>query len=166
MSDEARSHTRSRRGGEVDSGAATGRNHKSPSYRVGQDLLAAGSCSNQPRSMDCSAAEAHPRRRWIMDGDLGPYDAVEVRLQAADTIIFLDFSLVRCVWRALRRSRERADFWRWLLVYRRKSRPLLLAAIARHAPNANLHVLCNPNAVRKFLAEIARESGSQDDGLL
>jgi hypothetical protein len=26
--------------------------------------------------------------RWIMDGDLGPYDAVEVRLHAADTIIF------------------------------------------------------------------------------
>ena len=33
---------------------------------------------------------------WIMDGDLGPYDAIEVRLRAADTIIFLDFSLVRC----------------------------------------------------------------------
>lgn len=30
---------------------------------------------------------------WIIDGDLGPYDAVEVRLQAADTVIFLDFSL-------------------------------------------------------------------------
>ena len=31
---------------------------------------------------------------WIMDGDLGPYDAVEVRLRAADTIILLDFSLI------------------------------------------------------------------------
>src|ERR1700694_5834726 len=29
---------------------------------------------------------------WIMDGDLGHSDAVEVRLRAADTIIFLDFS--------------------------------------------------------------------------
>ena len=38
---------------------------------------------------------------WIMDGDLGPYDAIEVRLRAADTIIFLDFSLVRCAWRGL-----------------------------------------------------------------
>jgi adenylate kinase family enzyme len=47
---------------------------------------------------------------WIMDGDLGPYDAVEVRLRAADTVIFLDLSLIRCVWRAARRSRERADF--------------------------------------------------------
>ncbi|HZS27741.1 MAG TPA: adenylate kinase [Candidatus Angelobacter sp.] len=96
---------------------------------------------------------------WIMDGDLGPYDIVEVRLQAADTIIFLDFSLVRCAWRALRRSHERADFWRWLLAYRRKSRPLLMAAISRHAPNAALHIIRNPNAVRKFLAEVVRESG-------
>ena len=36
------------------------------------------------------------RKEWIMDGDLGPYDIVEVRLRAADTIIFLDFSLIRC----------------------------------------------------------------------
>jgi hypothetical protein len=34
--------------------------------------------------------------RWIIDGDLGRYDSVEIRLRAADTIIFLDFSFVRC----------------------------------------------------------------------
>jgi adenylate kinase family enzyme len=49
-------------------------------------------------------------KEWILDGDLGPDDAVEVRLRAADTVIFLDFSLVRCAWRAVRRSRERARF--------------------------------------------------------
>jgi len=92
---------------------------------------------------------------WIMDGDLGPYDAVEVRLRAADTIIFLDFSLVRCAWRAIRRSRERADFWRWLLAYRYQSRPILRAAIAKHAPNAVLHVFRSPKALGRFLAEAA-----------
>src|SRR4029077_13196322 len=40
--------------------------------------------------------------RWIMEGDLGPYDVVEIRLRAADTILFLDFSLLRCAWRAIR----------------------------------------------------------------
>ena len=40
--------------------------------------------------------------RWILDGDLGPHDAVEVRLRAADTIILLDFVLFRCTWRAVR----------------------------------------------------------------
>src|SRR5579872_5842061 len=34
--------------------------------------------------------------RWILDGDLGPYDCVEVRLKAVDTVIFLDFSFIRC----------------------------------------------------------------------
>jgi adenylate kinase family enzyme len=94
--------------------------------------------------------------RWIMEGDLGPYDAVEVRLRAADTIIFLDFSLVRCAWRAIRRSRERADFWRWLLAYRYQSRPNLRSAIANHAPNAVLSVFRSPKALARFVADVGR----------
>jgi adenylate kinase family enzyme len=91
---------------------------------------------------------------WIMDGDLGSYDAVEVRLRAADTIIFLDFPLARCAWRAVRRSRERSDFWLCLLRYRHRSREILLEAIASHAAKANLHVLRNPEAVRRFIADV------------
>jgi adenylate kinase family enzyme len=97
---------------------------------------------------------------WIMDGDLGPYDVVEVRLRAADTIIFLDFSLVRCAWRAIRRSRERADFWRWLLAYRCQSRPILMEAIANHAGHADVQVFRDPEALRRFVADVARESRS------
>ena len=95
---------------------------------------------------------------WIMDGDLGPYDVVEVRLRAADTIILLDFSLVRCACRAVLRSRERADFWHWLMAYRYKSRPILMQAIASHSPTAELRVLRAPGALRRFVAEVARES--------
>jgi adenylate kinase family enzyme len=91
---------------------------------------------------------------WIMDGDLGPYDAVEVRLRAAATIIFLDFSLLRCAWRAVWRSRERADFWFWLLRYRRQSRPFLMEAITNHAADKSLHVLRNPKALRRFVADL------------
>jgi nicotinamide riboside kinase len=95
------------------------------------------------------------RDRWIIEGDLGPYDAVEVRFRAADTIIFLDFSLTRCAWRAIRRSRERADFWRWLLAYRYLSRPILREAIANHASNAALHVFHSPKAIGRFVADVA-----------
>jgi len=95
------------------------------------------------------------RLTWIMDGDLGPYDVIDVRLHAADTVVFLDFSLLRCAWRAIRRSRERADFWWWLLSYRRRSRPLLVRAIAVHAGDADVHVLRTPRAVRRFVAGIA-----------
>ena len=94
--------------------------------------------------------------QWIIDGDLGPYDAVEVRLRAADTIILLDFSFIRCAWRALRRSRERADFWLWLLRYHRESRPLLIDAIHKFASQAELHVLRNPKALERFLAHMIR----------
>jgi len=96
--------------------------------------------------------------QWIIDGDLGPYDAVEARLRAADTIILLDFWFVRCAWRALRRSRERADFWLWLLRYRRKSRPLHIDAIHKFASQAELHVLPDPKALERFLAHIVRTS--------
>lgn len=95
---------------------------------------------------------------WILDGDLGPYDAAHIRLQAADTIIFLDFSLVRCLWRAVRRSQERMDFWFWLLRYRKHSRPFLMKAIAHHAPSANLHVLRTPAELERFLADITRDN--------
>ena len=95
---------------------------------------------------------------WIMDGDLGPYDTVEVRLRRADTVILLDFSLGRCAWRAILRSRERADFWRWLLAYPCQSRPLLMQAIASHAATAELHVFRNPRALRRFVTDLARNS--------
>ena len=100
------------------------------------------------------------RESWIMDGDLGPHDVLDVRLQAADTIVFLDFSPFRCAWRAIRRSRERADFWTWLLTYRHRSRPLLWQAIAAHAGDAGLYVLPTPRAVRRFVAAVA--SGAPD----
>ena len=96
--------------------------------------------------------------KWIMDGDLGPLDVVETRLRAADTVIFLDFSLARCAWRAIRRSRERADFWWWVLAYRWQSRPALLKAIANCAPNAELHIFRSSDALKRFVDNLARQA--------
>jgi adenylate kinase family enzyme len=98
---------------------------------------------------------------WIIDGDLGPYDALEPRLRAADTVIILDFSLLRCAWRSARRSREGMDFWRWVIGYRRRRLPVLMATIATHAPGARVQVLRTPKATRALLASIftdAREA--------
>jgi adenylate kinase family enzyme len=92
---------------------------------------------------------------WILDGDLGPYDVIEVRLRAADTVIFLDFSFLRCAWRAVRRSPERLDFWLWLLRYRRRSRPLLMKEIRDHAPQAAVYRLRNPKEVRRFVSGVS-----------
>jgi adenylate kinase family enzyme len=93
--------------------------------------------------------------RWIMDGDLGPHDVLEVRLVRADTVLLLDYSFPRCAWRALLRSRETADFWRWVWSWRRRSRPLLQNAIAAHAGNARLHVFRSPRATARFVARLS-----------
>ena len=93
---------------------------------------------------------------WIIDGDLGQFDVVETRLRAADTVIFLDFSFWCCAHRAIRRSRERIDFWWWVLAYRWQSRPVLLKAIANYAPNAELHVFRDPEALKRFVDDVAR----------
>ena len=48
---------------------------------------------------------------WIMDGNYTK--TMEMRLQAADTIIFLDISRLICAWRVTKR----------FLIYRQKTRP-------------------------------------------
>lgn len=93
--------------------------------------------------------------RWILDGDLGPYDQLDVRVAAADTVVVFDFGLLVCAARALRRSRERADFWLWLIRWRRRSLPGILATVAQHAPAARLVVLRSAGEAEAFLAGMA-----------
>ena len=90
---------------------------------------------------------------WILDGDLGPYDALEIRLRRADTVIVLDLSTIRCVYRAVRRGSRGLDFWRWQLTWRQRSWPTIRAAIARDGADANVIVLRHPRDVRRLLSE-------------
>jgi adenylate kinase family enzyme len=97
------------------------------------------------------------RDRWIIDGDLGPYDTdLALRLRAADTVLVLDFSLWRCIRRALPRSRETREFWIWILRYRRDSLPVITEAIATHAQQADVHIMRNPREVRRLKTFLPR----------
>ena len=131
----------------------------------------AGLAATPPHEWTVIQEKLAAEDRWIMDGDLGPYDAVQVRLRRADTVIFLDFSLACCAWRAILRSRERLDFWRWIAGgdrradraagpagHRRRSRPLLMHAIAHCAPNAEVHVFRNSRAIGRFVTDLAKNS--------
>lgn len=69
----------------------------------------------------------------------------------------LDLSLARCACLALRRSSERLDFWPWLWSYRSKSLPLVLTAIATHAPTDERHVLPTPADVERFIDQVGQE---------
>lgn len=89
---------------------------------------------------------------WILDGDLGPYDALAARLPRADAVVLFDVPTWRCAWRALRRSRQRLDFWRWLFTWRRRYRPKLIATVAEHAPTARLVIIRHPSEAARLVA--------------
>ncbi len=88
---------------------------------------------------------------WILDGDLGPYDVTEPRLSRADTVIIMDTSLTTCVWRAVRRGRQRFDFWAWVFRWGRTYRPQILADVQRYAPAAEVVRLSNTRAADRWL---------------
>jgi adenylate kinase family enzyme len=92
--------------------------------------------------------------RWVGHGwRSGALRSHWVRLRRADTVIFLDFPLPLCAWRAFRRGSEKADFWRWVLAWRWTSRPRLMREIATHAKHARVHVLRSPRALARFLEQ-------------
>ena len=103
---------------------------------------------------------------WVMDGNYG--GTMELRLAAADTILFLDLPratcLLRVVGRQLRyRNRTRPDmapgcperltwfFLRYIWNYRRDRRPGILERMARYAEGRKLVHLQTPRQVRGFL---------------
>ena len=89
---------------------------------------------------------------WIMDGDLGPFDVLEPRLARADTVVIVDTPLPICIWRALRRGRQRLDFWLWVLQWRRTFRPRILEDVLRYAPRAEIVMLSSKRDNKRFLA--------------
>ncbi len=92
---------------------------------------------------------------WILDGDLGPYDVLETRLERADTVVMFDPPTLKCVWLALRRSREQREFWVWLLTWRRREKPRLLAAIDRHAPTAQFEMVTDDDEAARLLSRMS-----------
>ena len=108
---------------------------------------------------------------WIIDGNYGR--TMDIRLSAADTIVFLDFPRATCLWRVIKRtvvgmSRTRPDmapgcserfawhFIKWVWSYPSRSRPAVLNRIARHSPGRTVHTLRSSNEVRHFIQELAK----------
>jgi hypothetical protein len=96
-----------------------------------------------------------------LDGDLGPYDLPMPRLERADTVFVLDYSLLRCGWQSLRRGRQRLDYWIWVLGYRRRSLPIVVNEISSIALGAEVHVFRTPREARRFLGQLPATADSK-----
>jgi adenylate kinase family enzyme len=125
-----------------------------PVVELDQCFWREGLVATPPAEWVAAQRELIRPETWILDGDLGPYDVLEPRLAVADTVIVLDFSLLRCAWRSVRRSRENADFWRWVISYRRRSLPVLMTTLATLSPQPRVYRFGTPRAVERFVASI------------
>jgi adenylate kinase family enzyme len=118
---------------------------------------------------------------WIADGNY--HATLELRLERADTVVFLDIRWWLCAWRALMRGvRTRpAGFelpdgchesrWRrlrdeWGLAWRiwrvrRTDRERELKILSQRGEHVALYVLRSKRAVRRFLDELPSPGGSE-----
>jgi adenylate kinase family enzyme len=101
----------------------------------------------------------------VVDGNYG--GTMEIRLAAADTIVFMDLSRAACVWGALKRriqqksgpdkdprNRERLtlDYLRWIWGYRSSRRPAILRRLKEFSDEKTVVILCSRQDVDRFLA--------------
>ncbi|HDR7686936.1 MULTISPECIES: DNA topology modulation protein [Bacillus cereus group] len=103
---------------------------------------------------------------WIIDGNYG--GTMDLRLNAADTIIFLDIHRTICVYRAFKRivqyrnktrpdmgagCEERLDlqFFKWIWEYPNKKKPAILKRLDQLSKGKEVIILKSPNEVKRFL---------------
>ena len=109
---------------------------------------------------------------WIIDGNYG--GTIDIRLDAADTIICLDLPRWINMWRIVKRrfqylGRQRPDigpgcpekiepeFFRWVWTFPRERRPTLLRKMEQYAEQKQVVVLHSPREVRRFVDRLRRE---------
>ena len=115
------------------------------------------------------------RDSWIMDGNYS--GTLDVRLQACDTVVFLDISRLICVWRVFKRllkyrKRSRPDmaegcherldvkFLAWIWGYHKRTKPKIMKMLREHSESKNVIRLRSPIEVEEFLSnalEMLRE---------
>jgi len=115
------------------------------------------------------------RDSWIADGNYG--GSQHIRFSAADTIIYMDYSRLICVWRVIKRSlserflgRTRPDlgpgcrerigldflgFLKWIWEFNARNRPRVLERLSRYGEGKEIVVLRRPADVESFISDIA-----------
>jgi adenylate kinase family enzyme len=115
------------------------------------------------------------RDSWIMDGNYS--GTLDLRLEACDTVIFLDLPRLICLWRVVKRwrvyrNRSRPDvaegcndkldwqFVSWVWNYRKRGRPKMVELLNRSAQSKQVIWLRTPAEVEKFLRDPASFRGN------
>lgn len=109
------------------------------------------------------------KEEWIIDGNYG--GTIDIRLNAADTIIFLDIKRSICVYRVLKRMiqyrnktrpdmgagcKDRIDlgFIKWVWGFPKTKRPEILKKLDSLSKEKHVIILKTPKQVQQFLQEV------------
>lgn len=111
------------------------------------------------------------KEQWIIDGNYG--GTMDIRLQEAETIIFLDMPRLLCVYRIFKRwykyrnqtrpdmgagtERLRWQFVKWVWNYPKVKRPAILQKLNELSDQKNIVILRSPNEVRSFLQSLTKK---------
>ena len=104
---------------------------------------------------------------WVIDGNFG--STLELRIEACDTVIFLDLPRAVCTWRVLKRivmyrdkgrpdmgegCPERLDFefLSWVWNFPSRGRPKVIEVLEKHSHDKRIIRLRSRAEVEKFLA--------------
>ncbi|MGD6834539.1 DNA topology modulation protein [Sutcliffiella halmapala] len=108
-------------------------------------------------------------KKWIIDGNYG--GTMDIRLNAADTIIFLDIHRTICVYRAFKRmlqyrnkirpdmgkgceERFDLDFLKWIWDYPKTKRPGILKMLEQSSKDKKVLIIKSPKEVQEFLNKV------------
>ncbi len=109
------------------------------------------------------------RKEWIIDGNYN--STLDIRLEKADTVIYLDLPTWKCLWRVIKRiyqnkGRSRSDMtenceerWDWEFIlfvatFNLKRRKKLLHKINSHQKEKKIIILKNQKAIDQYLNSI------------
>lgn len=110
--------------------------------------------------------ELSAKDNWIMDGNYGR--TMHIRFAEADTIIFLDYSTLKCLWRITKRTiqyrnKERPDmsrgckerfdfkFYHYVATYKLRRRKRLINKLNGLSESKKVIILKNDNQANQFL---------------
>ncbi|MFB7141940.1 DNA topology modulation protein [Gottfriedia sp. NPDC056225] len=108
------------------------------------------------------------KEEWIIDGNYG--GTMDLRINAADTIIFLDMPRLVCIYRALKRfiqykNKTRPDmregceekfdlqFLKWIWFYPKTKKPLILNRLQKVSGGKDVVILKSSREVKRFIKE-------------
>lgn len=108
------------------------------------------------------------KEEWILDGNFG--STLDMRIEAADTIIFLDYSSVRCLYGVVKRriqyhGKTRPDmgkgcpekldweFLKWVAGYKKNKSPEIISKLSKLENKQVLH-FHTPAEAYEFLKEL------------